>query len=260
MKITFLGTGTSTGVPAIGCDCPTCKSSDPRDKRLRSSTLLSYAGRNVLIDTTPDLRQQMLNNDIRKLDAILFTHSHADHLFGMDDIRRFCLLQKGAIACYASRQCAADIRRVFDYALVENAHRQSSFCPLIELREVSEAFELFGRTVEPIDLIHAGEPILGFRLGNFAYCTDCSEIQADSIAKLAGLEVLVLGALRSKPHRAHLSISQAVAVAQNVGAKRTFFVHMGHSVRHETLSGELPEGIFLSYDGLQIEVSEAKQR
>ncbi len=256
MKIIFLGTGTSTGVPAIGCDCPTCKSNDPRDKRFRSSVLLSYAGRNVLIDTTPDLRGQMLSNNIRTLDAILMTHSHADHLFGMDDIRRFCLLQKGAIACYASERCAANIRRVFDYALAENAHLQSSFCPLIEVRQVSEAFDLFGQRVEPIPLIHAGEPILGFRVGNFAYCTDCSEIKADSLDKLAGLDVLVLGALRSKPHRAHLSIDQAVAVAQKVGAERTFFVHMGHSVRHETLSGELPEGIFLAYDGLQIELEE----
>ena len=256
MKITFLGTGTSTGVPAIGCDCPTCKSKDPRDKRFRSSVLLSYAGRNVLIDTTPDLRQQMLSNKVRTLDAILMTHSHADHLFGMDDIRRFCLLQKGAIPCYASERCAANIRRVFDYALVENAHLQSSFCPLIEVQEVCEAFELFGRTVEPIPLIHAGEPILGFRLGKFAYCTDCSEIRADSLDKLAGLEVLVLGALRPKPHRAHLSIDQAVAVAHKVAAKRTFFIHMGHSVRHETLSSELPGGMFLSYDGLQIQVCE----
>ena len=254
MKITFLGTGTSTGVPAIGCDCPTCKSNDPRDKRFRSSVLLSYAGRNVLIDTTPDLRLQALNNNIRQLDAILFTHSHADHVFGLDDIRRFCLLGKGAIVCYASKRCAADIRRVFDYALVENAQLQSSFCPLIDLREVSEAFELFGRVIEPIALIHAGEPILGFRVGKFAYCTDCSEIEASSMDKLMGVEVLVLGALRSRPHRAHLSISQAVEVAQKVGARRTFFVHMGHSVKHEEVSGELPEGIRLAYDGLQIEV------
>lgn len=256
MKITFLGTGTSTGVPAIGCDCATCKSNDPHDKRFRSSVLLSYGGRNVLIDTTPDLRMQALNNDIRRLDAILFTHSHADHVFGLDDIRRFCLLQKGAICCYASKRCAAEIRRIFGYALVENAHLHYSFWPQIDLREVSEAFELFGRMVEPIPLLHAGKEILGFRVGEFAYCTDCSEIEASSLEKLMGVEVLVLGALRSKPHRAHLSISQAVEVALKVGAERTFFVHMGHNVRHEEVSGELPSGIRLAYDGLQIEVGD----
>ena len=253
MKITFLGTGTSTGVPAIGCDCDTCQSSDPRDKRFRSSVLVGFGGKNVLIDSTPDLRMQVLNNNVKRLDAILFTHSHADHIFGLDDIRRFCLLQKGAVPCYASSRCAGAIRRVFDYALIEKAHLQKSFCPLIELHEVSEAFELFGQVVQPIPLIHADEPILGFRLGKFAYCTDCSKIEPKSMDKLRGLDVLVLGALRTKPHRAHLSISQAVEIARELGARRTFFIHMGHSIRHEVTSGELPGGIELAYDGLSFE-------
>ena len=256
MKITFLGTGTSTGVPAIGCDCPTCKSTDPRDKRFRSSVLLTFAGRNVLIDTTPDLRMQALNNQIAKLDAILFTHSHADHIFGLDDIRRFCLLQNTAIPCYASQKCAADIRRIFDYALVENAHLQSSFCPLIDLHEVSQPFELFGQPVQPIPLIHAGEPILGYRLGSFAYCTDCSQIPPASLALLSGLDVLVLGALRTRPHPAHLSISQAVQIAQKLAPLRTFFIHFGHSVSHQATSRELPENIFLAHDGLCIETDQ----
>ena len=253
MKITFLGTGTSTGVPAIGCDCPTCTSSDPRDKRFRSSVLLSFNDRNVLIDTTPDLRLQALNNNIKRLDAILFTHSHADHMFGLDDIRRFCLLQEAAIPCYACPRCAADIRRVFDYALVENVHLQKSFCPLIDLHEVDQPFELFDRCVQPIPLIHAGEPILGYRIGEFAYCTDCSQIPADSLDLLTGLDVLVLGALRTKPHPAHLSISQAVQLAQKLSPRQTFFIHFGHSVKHEDINRELPDGISLSYDGLCIE-------
>ena len=253
MKITFLGTGTSTGVPAIGCDCPTCRSTDPHDKRFRSSVLLSFDDRNVLIDTTPDLRLQALTNRITKLDAIMFTHSHADHLFGLDDIRRFCLLQNAAIPCYASQQCAADIRRVFDYALVENVHLQKSFCPLIDLHEVSQPFDLFGRRIQPIPLIHAGEPILGYRIGEFAYCTDCSQIPADSLDLLTDLDVLVLGALRTKPHPAHLSISQATQMAKRLSPRQTFFIHFGHSVRHELVSRELPEGISLAYDGLCIE-------
>ncbi len=254
MKITFLGTGTSTGVPAIGCACPVCTSNDPRDKRLRSSVLLSYSGRNVLIDTTPDLRTQALANNIRRLDAILFTHSHADHVFGLDDIRRFCLLQKGAVSCFTSAQCASDIRRAFGYALAENAHLQKSFCPLIELREVSEPFELFGQEVQPIKLIHAGDPILGYRLGGLAYCTDCSAIEDRSMAALAGLDILVLGALRPTPHRAHFSIDQAKVMVEKLAPKRAFFTHMGHSVSHEAVGRELPEGIELAYDGLCVGV------
>ena len=172
---------------------------------------------------------------------------------GLDDVRRFCLLQDAAIPCYASPQCAADIRRVFDYALVENVHLQKSFCPLIDLHEVEEPFDLFGRRVVPVPLIHHGNPILGFRIGNFAYCTDCSEILADSLALLADLDVLVLGALRTKPHPAHLSISQAIQVAKSLSPRQTFFIHFGHSVKHDQISRELPDGISLSYDGLSID-------
>ena len=256
MKITFLGTGTSTGVPAIGCDCPVCTSGDPRDKRFRSSVLLSFAGRNILIDTTPDLRLQALNNRIAHLDGVLFTHSHADHIFGLDDIRRFCLLQNSAIPCYASPGCAADIRRVFNYALLENAHLQSSFCPLIDLHELAGPFEIFGQSVQPIPLIHSTEPILGYRLGNFAYCTDCSQIPPQSLDMLCNLEVLVLGALRTKPHPAHFTISQAVAVAEKLSPQRTFFIHLSHSIKHADVSPQLPEDIFLAYDGLCIETDE----
>lgn len=252
MKVTFLGTGTSVGVPRIACDCSVCRSADPRDKRLRCSILLEDAGQTVLVDTPPDLRTQVLRHDVRHLDAVLFTHAHADHLHGLDDVRCFALGPGKSIPCYADEGTLARIRHVFDYAF--RAGNPSSV-PQLELHTITGPFHLLGRRVEPIQVFHGRLPILAFRLGGFAYVTDCSAIPPESMARLRGLDVLVLDALRHRPHPTHFSLEQALDMSSQLAPRQTFFTHIAHDLQHAATNAALPPGVELACDGLSLDVA-----
>ena len=256
MKITFLGTGTSTGVPVIACECRVCQSEDPRNKRLRVSALLSWEEKNekknIVIDTGPDFRQQMLQNNVKHVDAVLYTHSHADHLYGLDDIRIFCFRAGGPIPVYADPPTLDRIRTVYDYTFQKKT--EGGGVAKLDLRPIQAPFPLFGKTIEPIYVWHGSTPVLCFRIDNFAYCTDCSAIPPEAMERLRGLDLLVLDALRPYPHSTHMSIPEAVAAAQELKPKQTYFVHMTHDVEHAETEASLPEGIHLAYDGLEIEI------
>ena len=252
MKITFLGTGTSHGVPMIGCACATCRSSDPRDSRLRPSIFIDATDTRILVDAGPDLRAQALAHGIAHVDAILFTHGHADHILGIDDVRRFNAIQNGPMPCYGDEETLEDIRRMFGYVFDARAPKGGGL-PRLELFRILGPFCVGRREVQPVPLWHGRRAILGFRLGAFAYLTDCSRIPDESWPLLSGLQVLVLDALREKPHPTHFSLSEAIAIAARIGAARTYFTHMCHDLQHAPTCARLPETISLAYDGLSVE-------
>jgi phosphoribosyl 1,2-cyclic phosphate phosphodiesterase len=253
VRITFLGTGTSHGVPMIGCDCATCRSSDPRDTRLRPSIFIESPGASVLIDAGPDLRAQALRHDVRRVDAILFTHGHADHILGLDDVRRLNAIMRRAMPCHGDAATLSDIRRTFHYVF-DPATPKGGGLPALELVEIDGPFSLGELDVLPVPLWHGARPILGFRIGSFAYLTDCNRLDAAAWALLGGLDVLVLDALRIRPHPTHFSLDEAVDVAAKLGAARTFFTHMCHDLPHESTNARLPQGMALAYDGLVLEL------
>jgi len=253
VNVTFLGTGTSTGVPVPTCLCEVCRSQDPRDSRLRPSVLLQWDGATVLVDTSTDLRQQVLRLGLRDLDAVIYTHAHADHVFGLDDLRMFNWRRGGAIPVYGSCVTLAAIRRTFWYVFEDVEAGGGK--PLLDLHEAEGPFPLLGRTVTPIPLQHGRLPILGYRVGGFAYLTDVSAIPEPSYALLSDLDVLVLSALRRRPHPTHLTLDRAIEEAGRIGAARTLFTHIAHELSHATVSAELPPGIELAYDGLTLETA-----
>ena len=252
MRITFLGTGTSVGVPRIGCECPVCLSDDPRNNRLRSSILIEYRGRNVLVDTGPDLRTQALRYRIGKLDAVLFTHGHADHLHGLDDVRAFCFEMENPLPCYGDSFTVERIGRVFDYAF-NSPYRYA--LPQLSLHLIEGPFNLFGEWVEPISVYHGKLPVFGFRLGRFAYLTDCNSIPDASMDKLRDLDVLVLDALRYKEHPTHFNVEQALVVIETLRPGKTFLTHIAHELDHRGTNRRLPPQVELAYDGLVLEVN-----
>jgi phosphoribosyl 1,2-cyclic phosphate phosphodiesterase len=255
IKITVLGSGTSVGVPTIGCDCKVCTSTDPRDNRLRPSVLVTYDGRNVLIDTTPDFRTQALRAQIRRMDAVIFTHSHADHIMGLDDVRPFNFRQTGSIPIYANAPTMEAIQRCFPY-IFDSASRNTNV-PQIEARLIDEPFELFGLRFTPIPILHGRQTILGFRFGASAYLTDHSDIPPASMDLLHGLDVLFLDALRYKPHPTHSTVDQSTRTVEKLAPRRAFFTHICHDLGHERAESLLPPHIRLAYDGLEIQVEAA---
>ncbi len=253
MKLTFLGTGTSTGVPSIGCECETCTSDDPRDKRLRVSILIEHGGQTVLVDTSSDFRQQALRYGLKRLDAVLITHCHADHIFGLDDIRPLNF-RYGALGVYANERAWPDIRRIFKYVF-EPTYFGGGLPLVIPHTVIDGAPFYLGDQLEvtPLEVLHGRLPVTAYRFNDFAYATDLSEIPPATIAGLRDLDVLVLDCLRFKEHPTHLWVDKALKYVEAIKPRRAYFTHIAHDVRHARDASRLPEGVEWAYDGLTIE-------
>lgn len=252
MKVTFLGTGTSYGVPVIGCECRVCTSDNPRNSRTRSSIIVSEEECCILIDAATELRIQCLKNKVKRLDAVLLTHSHADHVLGLDDLRHFNRNRKANIPVYGSRDTVNNIYRMFSYAFREVSSNGSK--PKFTLTPIDGTFNLSGMEITPVDVMHGEEKVTAYRFDKFAYVTDVSQIPQDSMDKLRGLDLLIIDALRNIPHEKHFSIEQAVNMVSRLKPKQTFFTHIAHDIEHEETNDLLPSGIKLAYDGLSVEV------
>ena len=252
MKVVFLGTGTSVGVPAIGCSCPVCVSDDPHNKRLRTSLYLQAGSTHVVVDTSPDFRMQVITCKVPRVDALVFTHSHADHILGFDDIRRFNTIQECRIPAYGSSDTVADMNRIFDY--IHHEHAPGGFRPRVDFHEVSGPFQIGPITAKPFEVVHAPKTTYGYRFEaagrTLGYFPDCHEMPAETIRRLQGLDMMVLDALRHRPHSTHLSLDESVGILKTIGAKKSFIVHMCHDLDHEQTQKQLPASMFVSYDGL----------
>jgi phosphoribosyl 1,2-cyclic phosphate phosphodiesterase len=256
-KVLVLGSGTSQGVPMIGCDCATCRSDDPRDTRLRASILITLpSGTSILVDTSPDLRTQALQHGLRRVDAILYTHSHADHVLGLDEIRRFNHIQRQPIPCYGDARTLDDLQRIFRYAFTVKT--EGGGVPKVRLFPLGGEFSIDGAHFVPVPLLHGSATILGYRLGDFAYLTDCSAIPDTSWPLLDGVQTVILDALRERPHSTHFSLGEALAIVKRLSPERAFFTHMCHDLPHAATCARLPEGVELAYDGLAFEISLAE--
>ena len=253
MKVTLLGTGTSHGIPMIGCDCAVCTSNDPRDRRTRTSMYVQYGDLDLLVDTAPELRLQCLACNVRRIDAILMTHHHVDHLAGLDDVRRFNWMQGTSLPIYALPSTLQRIRQMFSYAVVEDPSYPSAK-PSLELIPLDGEVNLGGHRIVAVPLLHGQMPVLGFRFDGLAYCTDVSFIPDESMPLLADLEVLVLEAVRHRPHPTHFNLEQGLAWARRIGARQTYFTHVAHELKHAETNAALPPDMQLGYDGQVIEL------
>lgn len=251
MKITILGSGTSTGVPMVGCRCPVCTSDDPRDRRSRASILVEHGGKYILVDTSTDLRRQALREKIPHIDAVLFTHSHADHIHGIDDLRGFHFLHRRVIPCHATEETLAAIARNFGY--IFRGMEQAGYAPLLEPHPVHGPFSLFGLRATPVPLMHGAMHATGYRFGDAAYLTDCSRIPEGSRALLAGLELLIIDGLRYTPHPNHFNIEGALQVVSELAPRRAVLTHLTHEVPYRDRD-KLPAGVEFAYDGMKLEI------
>jgi phosphoribosyl 1,2-cyclic phosphate phosphodiesterase len=253
MTITFLGTGTSQGVPIINCTCNVCQSRDLKNKRLRSSVTIQTDSTIILIDTTPDLRQQLLRDPIPRIDAILYTHAHADHVYGIDDIRRFNIIQEDRIHAFGTERTINRLKHIFGYAFQTDSINYG--LPNLEANVLNGDLCIKDLQIIPIPLKHGNSEVLGFRIGGFAYCTDVNYIPPNSYRLLKNLDVLVLDALREIKHPTHFSLEEALSEAKKIDAAKTYFIHMSHDIEHESHSTKLPENIYFSYDGLRLDLT-----
>ncbi|MVN22012.1 MBL fold metallo-hydrolase [Mucilaginibacter arboris] len=253
MRITFLGTGTSQGVPMIACNCAVCTSDDPRDNRLRSSILVEENGKNVVIDSGPDFRYQMLRAKVKHLEAVVFSHEHKDHIAGLDDIRAFNYFQNAAVDVYADFRVQAALKREFSYIFSDY---QYPGIPQIRLKTINhQPFTAAGIPFIPIEVMHYKLPVLGFRIHDFTYITDAKTVSEAETEKIKGSKILVVNALQKEKHISHFTLAEAITFAEKIGAETTYFTHISHRLgRYQDVSGELPENIQLAYDGLQLEI------
>jgi phosphoribosyl 1,2-cyclic phosphate phosphodiesterase len=272
MRVTVLGSGTSHGVPSIGCDCAVCRSSDPKDRRTRPSILIDMlrgeaggpaggdgggvanAVTSILVDTSTDLRMQAIANDVRRVDAILFTHSHADHVFGLDDVRRYNQMQQSPIPCFADGETVASLKRMFAYVFDASTQKGGGI-PQLSLFRIGGTFSLGGVEIVPVPLFHGRLPVLGFRVGAFAYLTDCNRIPDESWPLLDGVRTVIIDALRRRPHSTHFSVDEAIAAVERMRAERAYFTHVCHDLGHAETNARLPAGMELAYDGLVLEIT-----
>ncbi|HEY4329509.1 MAG TPA: MBL fold metallo-hydrolase [Phycisphaerae bacterium] len=261
MTVTFLGSGTSAGVPMIGCHCAVCTSDDPRDKRTRPSIVVSYGGHNILIDTAPELRLQAVREGLDRISAVVYTHAHADHIFGLDDVRRYNTLMGLPLPLYAAAGTMATLRSVFPYAFdppplpaANRPYKDAMFRPELLPALIDGPFDLFGKTWEPLELPHGRFKVLGFRVGGFAYCTDCNDVPADVRARLTGLDTLIIDGLRPRPHPTHLSFDQALEVIADLKPRQAFFTHLSHDMKQADIDAMMPAGVSAGYDGLKIDM------
>ncbi|MCB1159320.1 MAG: MBL fold metallo-hydrolase, partial [Leptospiraceae bacterium] len=249
-----LGTGTSHGVPLIACTCKTCSSDNPKNTRYRTSVFLEVENTHILIDTPPEFRLRALEYGIEKIDTVLFTHAHSDHCSGLDDIRRFNEIQKASIPIYGNSESLIDLRKRFQYIFEQTQEGGGKPKITLSLIQNEQEFYLGSLAILPLTVLHGTIPVTAFRIQNFAYMTDVSEIPDSVFPLLKGLEILVLDALRTEPHPTHFNLSQAIEAAMKIGAKKTYFTHISHRLEHEETEKNLPDGMFMAYDGLELEI------
>ena len=252
MRLTFLGTGTSTGVPTLACHCRVCDSPDPHDKRTRPSILLEFGGRVVVIDTSPDFRLQAMREGMERLDAVLFTHDHVDHIMGLDDVRPFYFRQQEPIPIFADEHCMASLKRVYKY-IFDQTYPYGGITKL-EPHLIDGPFELWGEKVIPLPVFHGHQPVLGFRIGNISYVTDFSTIPDDTLKVLEGSDVLILDALRHKPHPTHSTVENSLGLVERLKPRQAFFTHIAHELAHEETNAAFPPHVRLAYDGLKLDL------